>query len=332
MISQQAPIVPDRRASRPNLSIHPDSQPLPDQLHSLPPLKSPRGHLLDRIRSTPRSARFVPQAAPAANVTDEAGMPSTPRSKTVANTNAKQAYATPPLSQSKRYPTADSWQYKQDPARGDQVVMLEQQLRVQNDLLIQQQALLQQMQRKQQQQFQSPTSNITPPYTPQAAEPYSQHCVSTNMDNVVYDPNSGQYYMLAPSQGSAHFFQTPEFSYNVTPPQKPAYLNKKPNSFGGSSMVSRSTTPPKDGQPTRQPRGPPAIELLSADKDGSLNFSSRSRKRITKILEAGLLRRRNSPALPEVVRPSSRASMKSNGSLGPIEESFPLIKISSDKS
>lgn len=316
-----------------NLSIQPSLGAAECQQNALPPLKSPRGHLLDRIRSTPRSAKFVPQAAPATQVNTSRSVNEvmTPAMGPVTSGRSFQTntseMATPPRTHHSKVGSVSSFgkQYKQDLARGDQMAVLEQQLRAQNDLLAQQQVLLQQMQLQQQ----VPMHYATPPYTPQSKDHLSRQYHSESINPVVYDPVTGQCYSYTPSQASMQYRQSPEFSFNVTPPQKQPYTINKPDLPPLNNVItSRSPTPPKEGQPQRQPKGPPAIELLLAKKDQSLNFGSRSRKRSTKILEAGLLRRRNSPAPSEVERTSSRASTRSMQSLGPIEEMFPSIEIS----
>lgn len=292
---------------------------------ALPPLRSPRGHLLARIRSTPRSAKFVPQAAPATAGTSTR---SAPADNKVCETMPQSTYATPPRSQAKRHVHTSSWDQKHDLARQDQMALLEQPLRAQNGLLAQQQALLQQLQSNADHQGRGPLAShiSSPPYTPQSH--YQQY------NNMICDPRTGQYYAITPANSSAMgsnlHADAPEFSYSVTPPQRPAHLLKADTAGFPNSITSRSSTPPKEGMPSRQPKGPPAMELLVADKDGALNFSSRSRKRATKVLEAGLLRRRCSPTLLEGAVSSSCASSRSNVLLGPIEESFPLISISRD--
>lgn len=306
---------------------------------ALPPLKSPRGHLLDRIRSTPRSTGFVPQSTP-------------PVDNTCRDTNESITECPPtrfePSQSQRRVPpskrtcsnnspdpahlrsTGDRRQQKPDPAHADQMVMLEQQLRAQTDLLTQQQTLLRHLQH----QYNTPTHYATPPYTPQSASSrYAQakpvqHDV-VNMQNIAYDPTTGQYYAFAPQHLNLSLTINSSFAYNVTPPQKPQYTMSTPSSMPQTrAYQARSTTPLKEGQSSRQPKGPPTMDILLADADNQLNFSTRSRKRSTKILEAGLLRRRNSPAPQGTIsRPASRASTRSNISLGSIEEAFPAIQI-----
>lgn len=216
-------------------------------------------------------------------------------------------------------------QQRPDPADVDQLAILEQKLRSQNDLLVQQQMLLQQLQL---QQYSS--HYATPPYTPQSAN--SQFAkvrqglnTRSPVNNMFYDPATGQYYVLGPQQNTMqqHYMMTPPSAKQQEPlPGIVEHLARP--------TASRSQTPPKEGLPSRQPRGPPSLDLLATDHEGLINFGSRTRRRAAKILEAGLLRRRNSPA-PEVQRPSSRASFRSegsHGSLGPIDEAFPAIHIS----
>lgn len=209
---------------------------------------------------------------------------------------------------------------KHDLAKADQLAMLEQQLRAQNDLLSQQQMLLSHLQNQQQQQQQhQPALCATPPYTPQSA--YSRHQKLPN--NVVYDPSTGQYYMFAPQQSIQ-----PQFNLSVTPAQKARHNVNTPESMSRAMPSSKSPTPSKEGQPSRQPQGPPGMDLLLSDVEGIINFAGRTRSRAKQILEAGLLRRRSSPpTVTDLSRPVSRASLRSTGSLGPIEEAFPAITL-----
>ncbi|CCG82234.1 protein of unknown function [Taphrina deformans PYCC 5710] len=290
------------------------------QSNSLPPLKSPRGHLLDRIRSTPRSSKFVPQSAP---VTDEpvrhGGSHAQPyHQQTVpdsnpASTTAVSAAARASNIYTPRRNSASQFHQTQNLARSDQLALLEQQLRSQNDLLAQQQLLLQQLQIQGQ-------SNMcaTPPYTPNSTN--SRQAQGQN-NNVVYDPATGQYYMFAPP-----------VQYNqghVTPSAKARPVLYTPDStkrVTRPAEAQRSLTPPKGTQAIRQPNGPPAIEALISDTENAINFGSRIRKSAQLTLEAGLPRRRASLAGVTISRPTSRASQQSTGSLGPIDEAFPAIE------
>lgn len=292
----------------------------------LPPLKSPRGHLLDRIRSTPRSAKFVPHNTPLSSSSDVASVAAVARSARSDVSSGSQS-AGQRRESSSGYDANTEFRrtFKVDPAQKDQMALLEQRLRAQNDLLVQQQMLLQQLQMQQ-----VPTYYATPPGTPQMAG--TQRWQVPQASNVVYDPATGQYYMFGQQTQHAQYEMT-QTAALMTPPAKQQQQNytlpPTPESMARSSSA-RSATPPKDGQPTRQPKGPPAIELLVADKQNNINFGNRTRRKATKLLEAGLLRRRNSPG-PEIQRAASRASLRSeasHSSLGPIEEAFPAIEIS----
>ncbi|BFZ58155.1 hypothetical protein PYCC9005_005216 [Savitreella phatthalungensis] len=65
----------------------------------------------------------------------------------------------------------------------------------------------------------------------------------------------------------------------------------------GSSFALRTSTPPKDGHPQRQPRGPPPVDELvaaaaqSSHVDDLINFAARRRRKARSVLELGLLRR-----------------------------------------
>lgn len=337
MLSSSSAIQDRRTAKSGTLAIN-ASHSTGAQRPSLPPLKSPRGHLLDRIRSTPRSTGFVPQSAPPtedlAHGTDT--MPQrdfntlhTPQCNSrVPSSKPSGTYNASDFARSKV--NNERRQQKSDPAHADQMVMLEQQLRAQTDLLTQQQTLLRHLQ----QQYNGPSHYASPPYTPQSvnsryaqAKPLQHDIVSTQ--NVAYDPATGQYYAFTPHQMNLVSSMQPNFAYNITPPQKPQYAMNTPESIPQTkAYLTRSPLPPKEGQPSRQPKGPPAIETLLADSGRQLNFGARSRKRSAKILEAGLLRRRNSPAPSEAIpRAPSRASTRSNASLGPIEEAFPAMQL-----
>lgn len=287
---------------------------------SLAPLKSPRGHLLDRIR-TPR--RFIPQsireseAAKESAVRDDSRRSSTSAaSPVIVNQSQRRASS---------FTTGHRSSISETP-REEQLLELEQQLREQTSILMQQKLLLQRMQAQQHyQQIHSSGNSMqayiaSPPYTPNEHAHHRSKSLqfTPTHGSVVFDPVTRQYYTYTQPQPASYI------QCNVTQAPKSAPFLQTPESILKKTST-RAPTPPKEGQPSRQPKGPPQLDLLISTNSAvsGLNFASRTRKRATKILEMGLLRRQTSPG---PLSPKSQP-VKGSHSMASIDEAFPALSI-----
>ena len=263
-----------------------------------PALSSPRSQLLDRIR-TPR--RFVPEAIKEQEESQQAQARQSANDgedrPTSAPGNDKRNPQTGNLKELRRFSVAGSSNIVKD----DKLARLEQQLRDQNNVLLQQRILLEAMQAQQYSPF-----IASPPYTPKSAFHARRHSLQfPQSEHFVYDQNTGNCVAYGPP--------SPGF---IAPQLKATASVFTPESV----PKKRSNTPPKEGHPSRQPKGPPPFDALTSPQ--SPNFSVRTRRRAAKILEAGLNRRRISPS-PEQVPPKSRGS----DGMTNIEEAFPAMTV-----